>query len=64
MATAPATARERPPALIVESIGQPVALSGLARLLLRLHTQPNLTLVRNVPPGDLDAREAEAREGV
>jgi hypothetical protein len=40
----------RPPQLAVESVGQPVAVSSLARLLLRLHTQPNLHLVPHEQP--------------
>ena len=39
--------------LLVESVGRPVAVSSLARLLLRLHTQPALHLVPHEQPRDL-----------
>jgi hypothetical protein len=48
MSALPASPRTLQP-LTVESVGQPVALSSLARLLLQLHQPPALRLVHDQP---------------
>jgi hypothetical protein len=47
-----ASPANRKPPLRVETVGQPVALSSLARLLWDLHTRPALHLVANEQPRD------------
>jgi hypothetical protein len=42
-----ADGRAAPQQITVDAIGKPVALSGLARILLRMHHEPRLTLVHD-----------------
>lgn len=46
-------------AITVESVGRPVAVSGLARLLLRMHTRPALHLV---PTDEQPSRPVPAQQ--
>lgn len=58
-ATTPKAPGSRARTLRCQSIGRPVAISGLARLLLKIHTRPVLQLV---PIDDKPRRPVPALE--